>query len=222
MIQIRNLSFQYGEAFQLYIERLDIATGSRVAIVGPSGCGKTTLLNIIAGVQPSQAGEIDVCGNRMDMQNDAQRRRLRAELVGFVFQEFELIDYLTVRDNILLPFQLHATRVRPGDLQQRLNDLLKATGLADRASHFPAQLSQGQRQRAAICRALITQPRILLADEPTGSLDQRTANEIVDLMLEQSQQLSATLVMVTHDTSRLGRFDRVISLDSLSPNEVSV
>ncbi len=171
------------------------------------------MLNIIAGVEPSDAGQITVAGQRIDQLNDAQRRRFRAQHIGFVFQALELVEYLNVRDNILLPFDVQLGGSRPPDYPERLQQLLQHTSLADRAYHLPHQLSQGQRQRAALCRALITRPSILLADEPTGSLDSRTTDEVLELMFEQIQQHSTTLVMVTHDDRWLDRFDRVIRLD---------
>ena len=213
MIRIRNLAFRYGESFQLQVPALDVAAHEKVALVGRSGCGKTTLLNLISGVQSADQGEISVAGTRIDTMPDVARRRFRGRQIGFVFQEFELIEYLTVRENILLPFGVQPGVRKPDDLAARLKQLLDATSLVDRASHFPRQLSQGQRQRTAVCRALITQPSLILADEPTGSLDSQSAREVIDLLFEQVQRISATLVMVTHDPQWLDRFDRVLSLD---------
>ena len=216
MIRIRDLLFQYGNSFQLRLPQLDIATGEKVAIVGRSGCGKTTLLNLIAGVQPPSSGQVTVAESRIDLLTDAERRRFRARNIGFVFQEFELIEYLNVRENILLPFDVQLGQQRPADVEHRLAGLLSATELTERSKHLPKQLSQGQRQRAAVCRAFITEPSLVLADEPTGSLDSRTAREVVDLMLQQVARMSATLVMVTHDVGLLNRFDRVVDLDEVS------
>lgn len=213
MIQVRDLLFRYGDSFQLTLKHLDVKTREHVAVVGRSGCGKTTLLNILAGVQSPVSGEVHVNGIRVDRLDDAQRRRFRAKHVGFVFQEFELIDYLNVSDNILLPFDVGVGGRRPSDVRERLAHLLSATSLSDRGGHYPRQLSQGQRQRAALCRALITQPELILADEPTGSLDKCSSEAVLDLMFEQLARLNATLVMVTHDSSLLDRFDRVVELD---------
>ncbi len=154
-------------------------------------------------------------GTRIELLSDADRRRFRAQHIGFVFQEFELIDYLNLRDNVLLPFDFQPGGGRPQDYRERLASLLAATSLGDRQHHYPSQLSQGQRQRAALCRALITLPTLVLADEPTGSLDRLTARAALDLMIEQCSKYQATLVTVTHDDSLLDRFDRVIAIDQV-------
>lgn len=216
MIQIRDLFFRYGESFQLRLAALDIAQGSKVAIVGRSGSGKTTLLNLIAGVHRPIAGEVHVCGTRLDRMNEAQLRRFRAQTMGFVYQELELIEYLTVRENVLLPIRLQPRLRSRLDLHAQLQALLDVTGLHERANHFPGQLSQGQRQRAALCRALITLPQILLADEPTGNLDEHTAKVVFDLLFEQTSRSSATLVMATHDVHWLERFDRVLRIEEIT------
>ncbi len=215
MIQIRDLRFAYGESFQLSLAALDIAAGQKVAIVGRSGCGKTTLLNLLSGVEVPASGEIHVAGSRVDRLSDAARRRFRSENIGFVFQELELVEYLSVRENILLPLVLRSgASARSSDVSDRLKLLLESTGLTARASHYPKQLSQGQRQRAALCRALITRPQLLLADEPTGNLDHQTARDVMTLLMDQVAQSEATLVMVTHDDQLLSRFDRVIELEA--------
>ncbi len=228
MIRIHNLTFSYGHVpaqgeaeaagttFQLNIPHLEIAAAEKVALVGRSGCGKTTLLNLIAGIAAVQSGELMVAGTRLDQLDETARRRFRSEHMGFAFQEFELIEYLNVRDNILLPFTLNGSTLDCREREQRLQDLLNATELTARSKYFPRQLSQGQRQRVALCRAMITEPQLILADEPTGNLDAQTAADVLNLLMDQVQTLSATLVMVTHDPNVLNRFDRVIHLDEVS------
>lgn len=216
MIQISNLSYDYGNSgFQLCIDQLNIAAGEKVAVIGPSGSGKTTLLHLISGVKRAQQGKISVDGQELGSLSDYQRRMFRATKIGFVFQDFELIEYLNVAENIRLPYLIHSELKFQDHQEAALEQLTRQTGLSDKRKRFPDQLSQGERQRVAICRALITSPRILLADEPTGSLDPDTAADILQLLLQQATQLGTTLLMVTHDHSLIQQFDRTIDMRTL-------
>lgn len=216
MIQLSNLSYDYGNSgFQLCIDQLSIAAGEKVAVIGPSGSGKTTLLHLISGAKPAQQGSIRVDGQELSSLSDYQRRMFRATKIGFVFQDFELIEYLNVAENIRLPYLIHSELKFQAQQEAALEQLTLQTGLSDKRKRFPNQLSQGERQRVAICRALITSPRILLADEPTGSLDPDTAADILQLLIQQATQMGTTLLMVTHDHSLIPQFDRTIDMRSL-------
>ena len=214
-IQIDNLAFRYeGERFELAIDRLSIDRAP-TAIIGPSGCGKTTLLRLIAGVLRPNQGEVRVLDQTVSALSDARARAFRIRHIGLVFQEFELVDYLNARDNILLPFRISGALKLDDAARRRVDELAEATGITKLLDARPAMLSQGERQRVAICRALVTNPSLLLADEPTGSLDPDNQAKIVKLLRDAAQQADATLVMVTHDHALLDHFDRVIDLPAI-------
>ncbi|MEM8658122.1 MAG: ATP-binding cassette domain-containing protein, partial [Pseudomonadota bacterium] len=166
MIQIRDLSFAHpGGDFRLNVPDLTVALGERVAVVGTSGTGKTTLLNLVAGILQPAAGRIEVAQTPVATLSDAQRRAFRIGTIGFVFQNFALIDYLTARENILYPYRISDALTLTAEVRARADALGAAVGLSDKLGRKPAALSQGEQQRIAICRALITQPKLLLADE---------------------------------------------------------
>ncbi|MBS1240699.1 MAG: transporter related protein [Gemmatimonadetes bacterium] len=177
--------------------------GGFLAIVGPSGSGKTTLLGLLAGLDRPAAGKVWLDSHDLSALDEDARARLRARKVGFVFQSFNLIPTLTARENVQVPLEL---RDEAG-AQPRAEELLTRVGLGDRMHHYPAQLSGGEQQRVALARAFSTRPRILFADEPTGNLDHRTGQTIIELMLELNRELGTTLVLVTHDLqlARLAR-----------------
>jgi len=219
-IQISNLKFSYASigGFHMHIPRLDIAAGECVAIVGPSGSGKTTLLNLMAGTFVPRSGEINVAGQRLDSMTEAARRRFRIDRVGQVFQAFELLEYLSVKENILLPRLIDSSGGKSPDSQQRTQSLLASVGLQDKADKRPAELSHGERQRVAVCRAMLNRPQLLLADEPTGNLDQANKQKVVDLLIRQAREHDSMLLMVTHDHSMLDAFERVIDFAALVEN----
>lgn len=213
MIEIDELDFRYREGgFHLQVSELHIAHGEKVAFIGPSGVGKTTLVYLLAGILTPDAGSIRAGGIELTQQNDRQRRDFRISNIGFVFQEFELLEYLTVRDNILLPYYLNATLRLTSQAQQTAETLAASMNLGDKLKRFPRALSQGERQRVAICRALVAAPELLIADEPTGNLDSQTAHSILALLLDEVQRRKATLLMVTHNHALLDSFDRVIDI----------
>jgi len=181
--------------------------GGFLAITGPSGSGKTTLLGLLAGLDRPSAGRVWLDGRDLGALDEDGRARLRAERVGFVFQSFQLIPTLTARENVQVPLELRGEAAA-----ERATDLLARVGLADRADHYPAQLSGGEQQRVALARAFSTRPRVLFADEPTGNLDARTGSGIIDLMVELNRDLGTTLVLVTHDLDLAGRARRTIRL----------
>lgn len=217
MISVHNLKHQYGEGgFSLAIPSLSIEAAASIALVGPSGSGKSTLLNLIAGTIPIQHGQIVVNGTRVDLLSEAEKRRYRIREIGFVFQELELIEHLSVRENILLPFLINRASQFTRAIDDRCLALASNVGLIDKLERRPQQLSTGEKQRVAICRALITSPAVILADEPTGSLDPAKSSEILDLLLQQSADSGSSILVVTHDHSQLGRFSRTIDMNTLN------
>ena len=215
MIAIQDLQFRYPKSeFVLQLQELEIPDGSRTAIVGPSGSGKTTLLNLIAGITKPDSGMIQIGSETISGMGDAQRRNFRISNIGLVFQRFELIEYLDVINNILLPFRINQTLQLNREARDRAESLASSMGLADKLKRLPSRLSQGEQQRVAICRALINQPKILLADEPTGNLDPANKRRIMDLLFEQSDRQSQTLIVVTHDMSILEGFETKIDFET--------
>jgi len=214
MISIDDLTFTYGDGtFRLRIPQLTLEAGRAAVIVGPSGSGKTTLLNLIAGILPGTGGEITVGNTAVHRLGDGDRRLFRLMNVGQVFQDFQLIDYLNVLDNVLLPCRIHPSVTITRALRERAGELLNCVEMSNFTRRSVTRLSQGERQRVAICRALLLSPQIVLADEPTGNLDPVNAERIVRLLLAETQRSGATLIMVTHDHSLLPHFDRVIPFD---------
>jgi len=218
-LQIRDLVFRHGrEVFAWRVPKLEVGAAEHWAMTGPSGCGKTTLLRLLAGLLVPESGEVSVGETRISALDEAGRRRFRLRHLGLVFQTFELVPYLDARDNILLPYRVSGELQLTEEVRARAEELADATGIRDLLSRLPAELSQGERQRIALCRALVTGPSVILADEPTGSLDPGNQLRAVALLHEQARRAGATLVMVTHDPSLLGGFDRHVSLpDLLAP-----
>ena len=187
---------------------LAIKPGETVAVVGVSGSGKSTLLSLLAGLDSASSGEVVLCGQSLSRLNEDGRAALRGEQVGFVFQSFQLLPNLTALENVTLPLEV----LNGSGDQDKARQLLARVGLADRLSHTPAQLSGGEQQRVAIARAFVTEPNVLLADEPTGNLDAATGKTIIELLFELNRERGATLVLVTHDEQLASRCDRSIRL----------
>ncbi len=186
-----------------------IDKGDSVAVVGASGAGKSTLLALLAGLDLPTEGEIWLNGVNLTNLDEDGRAAIRAANVGFVFQSFHLVPSLNALENVMLPLEL-AGKDSP---RQKALEILQQVGLAERWSHYPAQLSAGEKQRVAIARAFATEPAVLFADEPTGNLDSQTGGHVIDLMFELNRDSSTTLVLVTHDKSLAARCDRIIGLD---------
>ena len=187
---------------------LAIEEGSACAIVGPSGSGKTTLIAICAGLERPSDGAVLLNGTAMHSASEEELSRVRNQLVGFVFQSFQLLPSLTALENVMVPAEIRGEN----HARSRAEDLLRQVGLAARTHHYPIQLSGGEQQRVAIARAFMNRPRILFADEPTGNLDSETAREIVRLIFQLNAQAGTTLVLVTHDRELTEQANRVISL----------
>ena len=187
-----------------------IDAGTSVAILGASGSGKTTLLGLLAGLDTPSHGEVIIDGRNLNEFDEDGRAQLRAELIGFVFQNFQLLSGLTALENVMLPLEL-AQAPHP---RKSAEELLNRVGLGERVQHYPNQLSGGEQQRCAIARAFATQPRCLFADEPTGNLDSETGKRIIDLLFELNSELGTTLIMATHDEHLSQMCRRLIHLDS--------
>ncbi|MGO9083565.1 MAG: ABC transporter ATP-binding protein [Streptosporangiaceae bacterium] len=188
---------------------LDVVPGETLAVMGPSGCGKSTLLHLLGGLDRPSAGELYLAGRRTDQLSERALARLRRDAIGFVFQAFHLMDELTAVENVELPALLAGRS--PRSARRRAMDLLAQVGLADRATHPPSALSGGQRQRTAIARALVSEPLLVLADEPTGNLDSAATLEVLRLF-EGLHQAGQTLVIVTHDSRIAATADRLIGM----------
>ena len=213
MIRIADLRFRYREGeFTLQVPDLEIGRDETVAVVGPSGSGKTTLLNLIAGIASPAVGRVTTNGVEITPLDDSQRREFRIANIGLVFQEFELLEYLSVLDNILLPYRITSALRLDRAVRERAEGLARQVGIADKLGRLVNRLSHGERQRVAVCRALLTRPSLLLADEPTGNLDPVNRDLVLDFLFDYSRSSGATLVTVTHDHDLLGRFARVIDM----------
>ncbi len=187
-----------------------LAPKETCAIVGASGSGKSTLLSIIAGLDTPTEGKVHLDGHDLFAMSEDDRAALRAQKAGFVFQSFQLLGNLTALENVMLPLELTGSRTARADAQA----MLARVGLAERLGHYPKVLSGGEQQRVALARAFVVKPAVLLADEPTGSLDFATGERVMALMFELNQELGTTLVLVTHDKSIAGRCQRTITIDA--------
>jgi len=214
MIEIHALKFSYPDTdFSLCIPVFRLGTQEKVAVIGPSGSGKTTLLNLVAGILVPEQGTVQCGGSDVSAMSDAARRDFRITRIGFVFQDFELLDYLNVLDNVLHPYRITRALKLTREVRERAGELLQQMGLGDKLGRGVERLSQGEKQRVAICRALLPSPQLVLADEATGNLDPRNKGHILDLLFEAVQAHGATLLAVTHDHELLPRFDRTVDFN---------
>ena len=214
MIEIDSLGFSYPEAeFFLRIPEFAVAPREKVAVIGPSGSGKTTLLNLVAGILVPRGGRVHCAGTEVSALGDAARRDFRISTIGFVFQDFELLDYLNVLDNILHPYRITGALRLTAEVRERAVDLAGQMGIGDKLARGVGHLSQGEKQRVAICRALLPGPQLILADEATGNLDPRNKGHILELLFESVAAHAAALLAVTHDHELLPQFDRVVDFN---------
>ena len=215
MVRVGDLVYRYteGESERVVLRGVDLslAPGERVALVGASGCGKSTLLNLIGGIDTPQGGSIDIGGTDIAALGEPARTEFRRQRLGFVYQRFHLLPTLTAAENIALPLELLG--LAPALRRQRVQQWLAAVGLDGRGGSFPAHLSGGEQQRVAIARALVHGPGLLLADEPTGSLDPAIGERVLDLLFERGSDGGRALLLVTHSAAVARRADRVLRLD---------
>ena len=213
MIKLEKLSKVYRtdeiESTALNEVSFEISKGEFVSVMGPSGCGKSTLLNVLGMLDKPESGSYEFLNNEVSHLNEKGRSEIRKKNIGFIFQNFNLIDELTVFENIELP--LIYNRIGASERKKRVNELIEKMGISHRSSHFPQQLSGGQQQRVAVARALITKPPLILADEPTGNLDSSHGNEVMELLCE-LHEAGTTIVMVTHSSNDASYSGRTINL----------
>ena len=216
MIEINDLTFEYpGSDFRFNLNSLNIKSGEKVALIGPSGYGKTTLLNLLSGILEPINGTIHLNGTEVTKLADSQRRNFRITNIGFVFQNFELIEYLNVLDNIILSYRINPSLSMNREVIDRAETISEQLGLGDKLKRNVGKLSQGEMQRVAICRAILNNPKIILADEPTGNLDPQNKEKIMEILFDYSSRENATLITVTHDHSLLKGFDEVLDMQQL-------
>ncbi len=216
VVELRGAIYRYPDgAFSLKVADLTIARGERVAITGPSGTGKTTLLHLVAGILQADAGRVHVAGLELTELGEEDRSELRILRLGLVFQEFELLEYLNVLDNVLLPFRISAVRELTREVRDRAEALLGSVGLGDKLHRHPSRLSQGERQRVAVARALVTEPALILGDEPTGNLDPENRDLAAEMLFDYSAATGAPLLIATHDSELVSRFERHIDVREL-------
>jgi putative ABC transport system ATP-binding protein len=218
VIEVRDLAFRYPRGgFELCVGGLKVAPGQSVAVLGPSGCGKTTLLHLLAGILTPASGSVVIDDVEVSALPLEDRQDLRALAMGLVFQEFELLDYLDVLDNVLLPYRVSPALNLDAAGRKRAIELVEQVGLADKKNTFPRELSQGERQRVAVCRSLATRPKVLFGDEPTANLDADNRDHVMDALFRYTKEQRAPLVVVTHDQELHTRFDTLLDIRELAP-----
>ena len=212
ILHLQNVHKTFGSAGRtltvLHDINFSVPARSTLAIVGPSGSGKTTLLGLCAGLDRSSSGTVELNGQRLDHLTEDQRAEVRNQYVGFIFQNFQLIPTLTALENVMVPQELRGEKGAKGKALQ----LLEKVGLADRWHHYPSQLSGGEQQRVSLARAFSNSPRILFADEPTGSLDAETSEKIVQLLFDLNREAGTTLILVTHDQELAAKTGRIVRI----------
>lgn len=215
MLHVNNVSkvFSISGKQLRVLDKISFSVGKKgtIAIVGPSGSGKTTLLGICAGLDTPSEGDVTLADVKLNALNEDDRAYLRNQYVGFIFQNFQLLSTLTALENVMVPLELRGGK---NSSKPQALELLSRVGLADRLDHFPSQLSGGEQQRVALARAFITEPSILFADEPTGNLDEETAEDITQLIFDMNTELGTTLVLVTHNLVLAKRTERILYLKS--------
>ena len=216
MIDLAKVDFSYPNSdFRLHIDQLSFGAASKTAVIGPSGFGKSTLLNLIAGISIPKAGSIEVDGECVNLLNDGKRRAFRLKKIGFIFQDFKLLDYLRVMDNIVLPYRINSALKFSKKAKSNAREIASKLGIAEKLNKYPEKLSQGEKQRVAICRALLNDPSVILADEPTGNLDPENKQMIMSILFDYVKEKGSTLINVTHDHELLSGFDKIVDFKKL-------
>jgi len=214
MVEVRNVTKEYGSVGNAYRALkevdLDINKGEFVGIMGPSGSGKTTLLHIMSTIDRATSGKVLLDKEDITLIRENQLAKFRRDVIGFVFQAFHLLDNMTIRDNIALPLTLNNEKIEV--IFEKMNKLTNLLGISEQLDKYPYELSGGQKQRVAICRALITSPKVIFADEPTGSLDSKSSSEVLECFKSVNKKLGTTIIMVTHDALAASFCDRVMFL----------
>jgi putative ABC transport system ATP-binding protein len=221
VIKLTDIEFTYGEnSFRLHIPLLEIISGDTLAITGRSGSGKSTLLNIISGILIPQGGKVQIDDVLLSDYPFADRQDFRLLKMGLVFQEFELLEYLDLLDNVLLPYYMSPLLELTPEVKDRARELLTLVGLEEKYNRKPANLSQGERQRVAVCRALVTQPPLVLSDEPTGNLDAGNRDIVINALTTYAEESGATLVVVTHDMELIPSFQSRLDMGEFINNQI--
>ena len=221
ILQISDLHFQYPASdFKIEVSDIKITQGSKIAISGKSGSGKTTLIHLISGILKPQSGEILFFDKSITDMNDNDIRKHRISNIGFIFQEFELLDYLNVMDNLVLPYKINKSLSLDEEIKDKAKEIANRIGIGNKLDQHPKQLSGGERQRLAIARALITSPPLIIADEPTGNLDDKTSNIVMDEITDQVSYTNSTLIMISHNNELISSFDEIIEIQE-SPNIIT-
>ena len=221
ILQIRDLHFQYPASdFKIEISCIKITQGSKIAISGKSGSGKTTLIHLISGILKPQSGEILFYDKSITDMSEKEIRKHRISNIGFIFQEFELLEYLNVMDNLILPYKINKSLVLDAEIKDKAKEIANRIGIGNKLDQHPKQLSGGERQRLAIARALITSPPLIIADEPTGNLDEKTSNIVMDEITDQVSYTNSTLIMISHNNELISSFDEIIDIQE-SPNIIT-
>jgi putative ABC transport system ATP-binding protein len=217
MVRLEDVRFRFGDGpydFALHVPDWTVSPGERIAVVGPSGSGKTTLIHLVAGILTPSAGRIRVDGACLTERGETERRAFRITRIGMVFQDFGLLDYLNVLENILLPYRINPALALSTAVREKARSLAAGLGIDRLLRRRIDRISQGERQRVALCRAMLPGPKVLLADEPTGNLDPRTTGELIEVLFACLEETGATLITVTHDQALLERFNRVVDVSA--------
>lgn len=226
IVQLDNVSKSYPEGSNnqrreiLNSLSLSIESGQSVSVIGPSGCGKSTLLNIIGTLDPPDSGEVEVCGRNISGLNDKELSALRADKIGFVFQSHHLLPQISVIENVILPNLASSSPIEQSECNNTAAQLLESVGMADHAHKMPSEISGGEMQRVAVVRSMINSPELLLADEPTGSLDQERGEELITLLLQLCDEQNTALILVTHDDKTASRMERNLAFEGTRIVEV--